>query len=261
MTDTRTGLAPGRIFAYAGILLGLGISTTINVMHAVRTSGQWWSPWLDGAWPVLLFIALEVLTRTRWGAGSARYAAWFGVGVVALVAGVESYWNLRAMMILAHKEVWLATLGPLGIDGLMVACAAALLAHDEPAQDVALVTAEPAHESRPGPLGQPTGPVHATGLGQPTGPAQSVDTQVTASKAASAPVKAAVSQKALDVVLAAVRSGQPMTKGEIVKTTPLSRSTVTRAVDHLIQMGQLTALGDPAQPSYVLARLNQEVTR
>ena len=244
----------GRVIAYFGALVGLGISTTINVMHAVRASDEWWSPWLDGSWPVLLFIALEVLTRVRWGSGMARFAAWAGVGLVALVAGVESYWNLRSMMIVAHKEVWLATIGPLGIDGLMVACAAGLLARSEPAQESTGPVGMPTHlvaeavqvmrESTHGPVhDRPTEPTHD----RPSGPTHPASPQVTALTAAQAPV----SQDAVDKVLAAVASGQPMGKAAIMAATGLSRSTAGRALTHLVAVGRLRTIGKATQPDYI----------
>ena len=247
----------GRIFAYFGVLLGLSISTTINVMHATRFTTEWWMPWLDGSWPFLLLIALEVLTRIRWGVSRARYVAWGGLAVVAVVAAVESYWNLRTMMIAAHKETVLATIGPLGIDGFMAICASALLVHDGSTHDAPPASAEPVHGIETAPAGAVQPPV----VGQPTELAHPVNVQVSAPPVQADRPKAPVSPDAVGRVLRAVRSGQPMGKGAIVAATGMGRSTVTRAVDHLVEVGQLRAIGDPRRPDYVLAHQPAEAAQ
>lgn len=55
----------GRHFAYLGVGVGLVVSVAANVAHAASTDGSSvWSLGMSGFWPVALFIALEVLTRT-----------------------------------------------------------------------------------------------------------------------------------------------------------------------------------------------------
>lgn len=116
----------GRKFAYVGVIVGLTLSMGANVMHAMQPGAPWWAPWLSGMWPVLLFLALEILTRGKFGAGRRRTMARIGVLVVAAVAAVLSYWHLRGLLEQAGEQA-LAWVGPLAIDGLMVVSAAALL--------------------------------------------------------------------------------------------------------------------------------------
>lgn len=135
----------GRHFAYLGVGVGLVVSVAANVAHAASADkASVWSLGMSGFWPVALFIALEVLTRTTWQAGSrAVVVARVGVGVVAVVAAVISYWHLHGLLVAFKEEAHLAWLGPLAIDGLMAVSASALLTGqmtpvtDTPAQGVA----------------------------------------------------------------------------------------------------------------------------
>ena len=117
----------GRLLAYLGVVVGLGFSITFNVISVRRPGVMWWEPWLAAAWPLLLFLALEILTRTAWRGRWGQRIAIVGVGVVAAIAASESYWNLHLLLVDAQLEGWRTWTGPLPIDGLMVASAAALL--------------------------------------------------------------------------------------------------------------------------------------
>lgn len=140
----------GRRFAYCGVLVGLSISVAANVMHArVDSRAPWWAPYLAAAWPLLLFLALEVLTRTVWADGRGVKVARAGVAVVASVAAALSYWHLRGLLVTAGEDAWAALLGPLAIDGLMAVSAAALLNGEADRSPVA--EAEPAAPVAPAP--------------------------------------------------------------------------------------------------------------
>jgi len=110
--------------------------------------------------------------------------------------------------------------------------------------------------------GSPVGPAQELAqpveVSQPNEPAQPVTMQVTAPHPATERPKTAVSQDALARVLTAVRSGQPMTKKEIVAAAGVGRSTVTRAVDHLIELGQLISAVDPDRPTLPYYSLVQQ---
>ena len=145
----------GRRFAYFGVVVGLAVSVAANVAHAASVNGGA-SPGalaLAGFWPLSLFLALEVLTRTTWAGARGLAVARGGVGLVALVAASLSYAHLRGLLITFGEPAWSATVGPLGIDGLMTVSAAALLAAGGPvtAPDVEpALLVEPAGEDAPG---------------------------------------------------------------------------------------------------------------
>lgn len=120
-------MSSGRRFAYVGVVVGLGVSVAANVAHAAAEGGTPWAMSMSGFWPLALFLALEILTRTRWAGGRGLLVARLGVAVVALVAAALSYDHLRGLLLTFGEAPWAATLGPLGVDGLMAAAAAALL--------------------------------------------------------------------------------------------------------------------------------------
>ena len=119
----------GRQFAYLGVAVGLVVSVAANVAHAAgEDKASIWSLGMAGFWPVGLFVALEILTRTTWQPGKAVLFARGGVGVVAAVAASVSYWHLHSLLLDGGEAELLAWIGPLGIDGLMAAGASSLLA-------------------------------------------------------------------------------------------------------------------------------------
>ncbi|MGH3326792.1 MAG: helix-turn-helix domain-containing protein [Streptomycetales bacterium] len=127
----------GRGWAYAGVLLGGGVSIAANIAHSYvppDEAGPKWSPEhgaVIGAvfWPIALFIAIEILARTRWPE-LARWVVlrYLGLLPVAVVAAVVSYRHLSGLLEFYNEDALTATIGPLAVDGLMAISTAALLA-------------------------------------------------------------------------------------------------------------------------------------
>ena len=151
----------GRAWGYIGTVVGATISIAANLGSALTRphwvpAGQAWTPDAVAVitapiWPALLFIAIEVLTKTNWpqldenDKGRGRQVFWLayrflGVLPVGIVAGVISYQHLSQLLGDAvasyvqqpgHEESWWthfeAWFGPVAIDGLMVLSAGALL--------------------------------------------------------------------------------------------------------------------------------------
>ena len=137
----------GRRFAYAGVIVGLGVSIWANVAHAMTAPHpEPGALGMAGFWPLALFLALEVLSRTRWAGGRALLVARGGVALVAAVAAVVSWLHLHGLLTHYGESAVSALAGPLAIDGLMAVSAAALLAGERPAPAMAVVSA-PAAES------------------------------------------------------------------------------------------------------------------
>jgi len=138
MSDTTTPHATsGRGWGYAGALLGGLVSIAANVAHSyippTSTPADWHPPIGDvvGAvfWPVALFVAIEILARTKWPRAKRWvFVRFLGLLPVAVVTAIVSYGHLSGL--LAHySESWLtAHLGPLAVDGLMVMASSALMA-------------------------------------------------------------------------------------------------------------------------------------
>jgi hypothetical protein len=139
--------ADGRGVAFAGLVVGVAVSVAGNVAHAFvppPDAAPGWGPPVGlvlsaPAWPLILFLAVEVMLQVPWP--SAWYYAavrWGGLSVVALVAGYISYQHLSALLTYWGEDALTtpvgpvvlnaADLGPFAVDGLMVMCAGALLA-------------------------------------------------------------------------------------------------------------------------------------
>jgi len=126
----------GRGWAYIGVLVGGGISIAANIAHSfVPPPGAPtdWAP-QPGAvigsmfWPILLFVAVEILVRVAWPQGF-----WYallrlgGLLPVAGVAALVSFRHLSGLLAFYGEDAVVSFWGPLAIDGLMVMATAALL--------------------------------------------------------------------------------------------------------------------------------------
>src|SRR6266704_4394939 len=128
----------GRGWAYLGALLGGAVSVAANVAHSyVPPAGAdpvGWRPHggaVVGAvfWPVALFVAVEILARIAWPAGTRWVAArYLGLLPVAVVAAVVSYRHLSGLLAFYREDPLTSTIGPLAVDGLMVMATSALIA-------------------------------------------------------------------------------------------------------------------------------------
>ncbi|BCJ74507.1 hypothetical protein CS0771_40510 [Catellatospora sp. IY07-71] len=133
MSDIRTR---GRGWAYAGTIVGGGLSIAANLMHSFvppADAPEGWTPKVGAVvfsvfWPILLFIAVEILARVIWPEGRWYKVARFGgILPVAIVAGYVSYRHLSALLASWGEETATVYVGPLAIDGLMIMATAALL--------------------------------------------------------------------------------------------------------------------------------------
>jgi hypothetical protein len=133
----RTPVMTGRRWAYAGALLGGGVSIAANVAHSyvppVGAPADW-APHAGAVvgavfWPVALFVAIEILARVAWPDGRRWVLLRFGgLLPVAAVAAFVSYRHLSGLLTFYGDETAVAVLGPLAVDGLMVMATGALIA-------------------------------------------------------------------------------------------------------------------------------------
>ncbi len=154
MTARTTATGTGRSWAYLGALVGAGVSVAANVAHSYvppTAAAASWSPHTGAVvgavfWPVALLVAIEVLARVAWPAGSRWLLVRFGgLGPVATVAAVVSYRHLSGLLSFYGEDTITATVGPLAVDGLMVMATGALLA-----------TRPGGVDARPAPVGKRT---------------------------------------------------------------------------------------------------------
>lgn len=138
----------GQLVAWLGFAFGAFVSIAANVMHALIprppdglseeaakawTAPEDWAPDMvavygAAVWPLMLLLAVEVMSRVRWAEGwgwsLARYG---GVGTVGLGSAIISYGHIRDVLLAWHYGDLGAHIGPLVVDGLMVISGFALL--------------------------------------------------------------------------------------------------------------------------------------
>jgi Protein of unknown function (DUF2637) len=124
--------ANGQGWARFGLGFGATLSIIGNVAHTVLVDSAvslWLRVPFAMAWPIVLFMGIEVLVRVDWRQKfldhAGRTVIWGPAGVVAAVV---SYLHLHQLMIFAGETWFAALVGPLAIDGLMIGCTVALLA-------------------------------------------------------------------------------------------------------------------------------------
>lgn len=134
-----TGLRGGRFVSWAGFGFGSIVSIAGNVLHAwlpPEHAPPGWHPGIvpqlgAAVWPVMLLLAVEVLSRVRWrDEWQWRLARYGGTGTVAVGAAVISYGHVTAVLAAWGYGSLAAHVGPLVIDGLMVVSGFALLSHE-----------------------------------------------------------------------------------------------------------------------------------
>lgn len=124
-------LPPGHGWAYFGVVLGLIASVAGNVANTVLTVSavplQLRVPFAV-AWPVFVYIGIEVLTRVEW---ERNWRHWIArlmlMGPMTLVAAFMSYLHLHHLMILSGEPGLAQAVGPIAVDGTLFGCTVALL--------------------------------------------------------------------------------------------------------------------------------------
>jgi hypothetical protein len=126
---TRTRMAPGRGWAYAGVVLGGLVSIAANVTHTYLRTSAPLAIVFAFSWPVFLFVAVEILARAEWPRQfSFALVKWIGLLPVAVLAAAVSYRHLSGLLTHYGEERFVALVGPLAVDGLMIMATGALLA-------------------------------------------------------------------------------------------------------------------------------------
>lgn len=108
----------------------LVISIIANVTHSALADSVI-SPWLrvpgGVIWPVLTFLAIEIIVRVQWQSRPTHYLARFFVLGPAIPAAIISYEHQRNLSIMMGEHGIVPVIAPLAVDGLMIGCTLALL--------------------------------------------------------------------------------------------------------------------------------------
>jgi hypothetical protein len=157
----------GRGWAYVGAVLGGGFSVAANVAHSyIPPVGAVvdWHPMTGKVvesiiWPVLLFVAVEILSRVAWPSGFWHGTLRFGGMVpVGFVAALVSYRHLSALLTFYGEDNVISRTGPLAVDGIMLISTAALIVTGKrrlALAPVATSTTEAAPQAAPAPQAPP----------------------------------------------------------------------------------------------------------
>ncbi|MGN2640599.1 hypothetical protein ACTD5D_31405 [Nocardia takedensis] len=123
--------------AWTGFVFGTVLSVAMNWLHTWLPAEHMPEDWTPGlapqimstVWPLCLLLSVEVLSRVQWREGLtwalARYG---GVGTVAAGSAVISYGHVHEVLASWGYGTAGSVVGPLVMDGLMIACGFALLA-------------------------------------------------------------------------------------------------------------------------------------
>ncbi|MFJ9368786.1 helix-turn-helix domain-containing protein [Nocardia sp. NPDC101769] len=134
--DTDATDRGGKVVAWAGFIFGSVLSIVMNWLHTwlpAASKPHGWTPGVwpqigSAVWPVTLLLAVEALSRVRWKPGLAwSLARYGGVGTVAAGSALISYGHVHDVLQSWEYGTVGSAVGPLVLDGLMVACGFALL--------------------------------------------------------------------------------------------------------------------------------------
>ncbi|MFE3958602.1 helix-turn-helix domain-containing protein [Nocardia sp. NPDC059091] len=174
--DTDATDRGGKVVAWAGFIFGSVLSIVMNWLHTwlpAASKPHGWTPGVwpqigSAVWPVTLLLAVEALSRVRWKVGLAwSLARYGGVGTVAAGSALISYGHVHDVLQSWDYGTVGSAVGPLVLDGLMVACGFALLSESsspatgpDTARTPAVVVDVPAHTA--------PGRVPAAEVGEPS---------------------------------------------------------------------------------------------
>jgi hypothetical protein len=139
----------GRRWARFALVATLFVSVVANITHAVLADSEI-TLWLrvPGAaiWPILSFLAIEIIVRIVWRRTWAHALARLFILGPAVPAVIVSYEHQERLLRMMGESGIVQAIGPLAIDGLMIGCTLALLftrpAPAAPASEPAAAEAE-----------------------------------------------------------------------------------------------------------------------
>lgn len=234
----------GRSWARFALVATLFVSVVANITHAVLAKSEI-TLWLrvPGAaiWPILSFLAIEIIVRIVWRRTWAHALARLFILGPAVPAVIVSYEHQERLLRMMGESGIVQAIGPLAIDGLMIGCTLALLfTRTTPAPIPAPVIAEAEIEiEHPPTLAEPPAPAVERAPRTPRPPAAD-GARLTAVRAllAGATPKAAAIESGLSVqnvrkygqAVRALREGLPVEVALSAGVVDMIRDEVRRSV-------------------------------
>lgn len=130
MKDGAIDNESGRRVARFTLIATLIMSVVANVAHAVLADSAitlWLRVPAAAVWPVLSFLAIEVIVKIVWRSTITHYLARVFILGPAVPAIIVSYEHQSKLLVLMGDKGIVSLIGPVAIDGLMIGCTLALL--------------------------------------------------------------------------------------------------------------------------------------
>jgi hypothetical protein len=218
----------GRGWAYTGAILGITVSVTANIAHAlIPTHPHAGAVLFAALWPLFLFVTIEIMARTPWpNLHRWKWVRFGGLSVVAVVAAVVSYRHQAGLLAFYGEDGLTTVIGPLAVDGLLLTATGALIATSRTRHTAApatAVTPATAPASAAAPVTTPVTPAKTT-----------PDTRSTAT-----PRPAAAGPVTPDMTRAYAATHPEMTRDQQAAALGISARTLAR---HLAKPTKLTAI-------------------
>lgn len=119
-----------RRWTYSTLIITLLLSVAANVGHtklAVSTVPVGLRMVGAVAWPLLVFLAVEVLVRNTWLRTNSHRLARLLILIPGVPALVTSYEHMHAVLLAMGERDFIAAIGPASVDTLMIGCTLTLL--------------------------------------------------------------------------------------------------------------------------------------
>lgn len=136
--ETPAARTRGAVVAWGAFALGLAVSIASNIGHVVFVVGvddpllRFWSMGMAALWPVLLAVAVEVVSRVAWPSSWRWWVpGYIGTAIVGLIAFTISYQHLHGLLLAMGESQVTAVIGPIALDLSIVVAGVALLAIGE----------------------------------------------------------------------------------------------------------------------------------
>lgn len=236
----------GRRWARFALVATLFVSVVANITHAVLADSEI-TLWLrvPGAaiWPILSFLAIEIIVRIVWRRTWAHALARLFILGPAVPAVIVSYEHQERLLRMMGESGIVQAIGPLAIDGLMIGCTLALLFTRPTPATPATPASEPMAAEAEIEIEQPPAPAEAPAVERaPRAPRPPVadGARAIAVRAllAGAPPAAAAAESGLSVqnvrkygqVVRALRAGAPVEVALSAGVIDMIRDEVRRSV-------------------------------
>lgn len=112
----------------------LGLSVLANVGHTLLADSQVpvWLRMIGAiAWPVLVFLGVDITVKTAWDAITGRRGGIWLARLLILVpgipAGITSYEHMHAVLLAMDEKPFIALIGPGAVDLMMIGCTITLV--------------------------------------------------------------------------------------------------------------------------------------